>query len=68
MIVTQYCVNALLYRTQRHCSKTVKIGDITIPKGANVTFPINVIHHMTEYWPDPYTFDPERYRKLDVTV
>ena len=49
------------YRTQRYCSKTVTIGNVTIPKGTEVVVPINAIHHNPEYWPDPYKFDPERY-------
>ena len=51
----------LCFRCIRLCSKTVTIGGVTIPKGANVVIPIDFIHHMPEYWPDPYKFDPERY-------
>ena len=49
------------YRTMRWCYKTVTVGGVTIPKGVLVVFPVNYIHHMAQYWPDPYKFDPERY-------
>ena len=45
----------------RQCSKTVTVGGVTIPEGAGVVIPIDVIHHLPQYWPDPYKFDPERY-------
>ena len=48
-------------RTQRYCSKTVTIDNVTIPEGAEIEVPIDLIHHNPEYWPDPYKFDPERY-------
>ena len=49
------------YRTQRHCSKTVTVGGVTIPKGTDVVIPMTHIHRMKEYWPAPNKFDPERY-------
>ena len=48
-------------RTQRRCSKTVTVGDVTIPEGVDVIIPMVLIHHMPEYWPKPSKFDPERY-------
>ena len=48
-------------RSQRYCSKTVTVGNVTIPEGAEIVIPINLIHHSPEYWSDPYKFDPERY-------
>jgi thromboxane-A synthase len=48
-------------KTQRHCMKTITIGGVTIPKGAIVVIPIDAIHHLRKYWPDPYKFDPERF-------
>ena len=55
MIVFFHC------STQRYCAKTVTVGNITIPEGAEIVIPINLIHHSPKYWPDPYKFDPERY-------
>ena len=40
------------------------VGGVTIPKGADALIPIDVIHHMPQYWPDPYKFDPERQARL----
>ena len=48
-------------RVDRLCSKTITIGNLTIPEGAIVDIPIHFIHHNPEHWPDPYKFDPERY-------
>jgi cytochrome P450 len=48
-------------KTQRYCSKTVTVGNVTIPEGAEIIIPINLIHRSPTYWPDPYKFDPERY-------
>ena len=60
--------NYLLFcRIQRYCSKTVTIGNVTIPKGTGIEFPIILIHHSPKYWPDPYKFDPERYGESDIT-
>jgi cytochrome P450 len=48
-------------KTQRYCSKTVTVGNVTIPEGAEIIIPINLIHRSPTYWPDPYKFDPERF-------
>ena len=45
----------------RHCSKTITVGGVTIPEGADVMIVINALHYMPQYWPDPYKFDPERF-------
>jgi cytochrome P450 len=47
-------------KVQRHCYKTVTIGDVTIPEGVDAVIPINAIHRMPQYWPDPLKFDPLR--------
>jgi thromboxane-A synthase len=48
-------------KVMRQCSKTVTVGGVTVPEGAGVVIPIDVIHHLPRYWPDPYKFDPERF-------
>ena len=45
----------------RHCNETTCVGEVVIPKGAQVTIPIWHIHHDAEHWSDPEAFDPERY-------
>ena len=47
--------------TARHCNETTTIGEVVIPKGAQVNIPIWHIHHNAEHWSDPERFDPERY-------
>jgi cytochrome P450 len=38
-----------------------KYNDITIPKGAQVTFPIYYLHHDPDFWQEPEKFDPMRF-------
>ena len=44
------------------------VGGVTIPEGADVMLPINVIHHVPRYWPDPYKFDPERQATIEPNM
>lgn len=52
------------YLTTRYCDSTTTIGQVTVPKGAQVTIPIWNIHHDPQYWPQPDKFDPNRYRYI----
>ena len=47
--------------TSRYCSETTTIGQLTIPKGAQVIVPIWHIHYDPQFWPEPDKFDPSRY-------
>nr|CAH0100563.1 unnamed protein product [Daphnia galeata] len=52
-------------RIERQCTKDISYdygnGRIHIKKGMIVTVPAYALHHMEEYYPEPETFDPERY-------
>jgi cytochrome P450 len=37
------------------------IGGHRIPRGSTVFIPTHTIHHDPRWWPDPETFDPERF-------
>uniref|UniRef100_A0A914XLL0 Uncharacterized protein n=1 Tax=Plectus sambesii TaxID=2011161 RepID=A0A914XLL0_9BILA len=50
-----------LPRIDRDCSKDVVINDVKIPKGCAVGVPVWVIHYDPEIYPNPQTFDPERF-------
>ncbi|TDZ20877.1 putative branched-chain-amino-acid aminotransferase TOXF [Colletotrichum orbiculare MAFF 240422] len=39
----------------------VQIGDEFFPEGTNIGVPVFSIHHAAEYFPDPFSFQPERW-------
>ena len=47
-------------RTNRICVETATVGDITIPKGAQIIIPIYELHHDPKYWEEPEKFNPDR--------
>ncbi|XP_063772979.1 cytochrome P450 3A9-like [Pseudophryne corroboree] len=50
-------------RLERVSKQTVEISGVTIPKGVVCMIPAYVLHHDSEYWPDPQEFHPERFSK-----
>ncbi|XP_063772981.1 cytochrome P450 3A9-like isoform X2 [Pseudophryne corroboree] len=50
-------------RLERVSKQTVEISGVTIPKGVVCMIPVYVLHHDSEYWPDPQEFHPERFSK-----
>ncbi|XP_053393028.1 cytochrome P450 3A25-like [Mercenaria mercenaria] len=50
-----------LNRLNRVANEDITVGAITIPKGTVIHVPVWTIHHSEENYPDPETFDPERF-------
>ncbi|XP_059171876.1 cytochrome P450 3A16-like [Physella acuta] len=51
----------LLTSLMRVTAETRTYNGVTIPKGAIVTIPINLIMTDPEFWPEPKKFDPTRF-------
>ncbi|KAG8199014.1 hypothetical protein JTE90_001809 [Oedothorax gibbosus] len=45
----------------RYCDADHQLGSYTVPKGSNVLAPVWDIHHDPDLWPDPWTFNPDRF-------
>jgi cytochrome P450 len=41
------------------------VGDVAIPRGSTVIVFVYGAHHASGYWPDPESFDPERFTKAN---
>ena len=49
-------------RTSRECKQTCAVtDDLIIEKGVDINIPIFLLHRNPKYWPNPDTFDPERF-------
>ena len=49
-------------RTNQECKQTCAVtDDLIIEEGMDISFPIFLLHHNPEYWPNPDKFDPERF-------
>ncbi|XP_032226943.2 cytochrome P450 3A2 [Nematostella vectensis] len=49
------------HRHLRECEEECVINGVTFSKGVYVQIPTYSIHHDPDVWPDPFTFDPERF-------
>jgi len=45
-----------------------RIGDVAIPAGSTVIVYVYGAHHAPRYWPDPETFDPERFTQANAKL
>ncbi|XP_052080764.1 cytochrome P450 3A28-like [Mytilus californianus] len=52
-------------RTNRKTMKSVTVNGYRIPDGVEVTVPIYAMHYDPELWPEPETFDPERFSAVN---
>jgi cytochrome P450 len=42
-----------------------RVADLAIPRGSTVIVHVYGAHHAPRYWPDPESFDPERFTKAN---
>jgi cytochrome P450 len=42
-----------------------RVADLAIPRGSTVIVHVYGAHHAPRYWPDPESFDPERFGKAN---
>ncbi len=49
------------FRVERECSKDISYKTIQIKKGTVVSVPANALHYDADYYPEPETFNPDRY-------
>lgn len=45
----------------RTALRDFQLGDFLIPEGTVLFVPIYAVHHHASIWPDPQTFDPDRF-------
>lgn len=52
----------------RICAKSYRIPntDIILDKGCKVTVAIAALHHDPKYYPDPFTFNPDRFSEENM--
>ncbi|XP_046575570.1 cytochrome P450 3A17-like [Haliotis rubra] len=56
----------VIYGVNRHTVQTRTIKGVTFPKGSNVYIPIFHIHRDPAIYPDPDTFNPDRWSENTV--
>ncbi|MCF3964962.1 cytochrome P450 [Streptomyces fuscigenes] len=54
--------NAFLMRT---AGKNLTLGAYRVPEGAELLFSLTALHRHPEFFPDPHTFDPDRWNTGD---
>lgn len=47
----------------RQCTRDCVIDSVPLAAGTNVAVGIHALHHNTEYFPEPFTYSPERFLK-----
>ncbi|XP_063223173.1 cytochrome P450 4V2-like [Bacillus rossius redtenbacheri] len=47
----------------RWADEDVRLREYTLPAGTTIIIPIYLVHRDPNYYPDPFKFDPDRFRK-----
>ena len=50
-------------RAARKTARDVDINGQVFPKGCAVVIPVMAIHYLPEHWPEPTSFNPDRFVK-----
>ncbi|MFC9977348.1 cytochrome P450, partial [Spirillospora sp. NPDC127200] len=45
----------------RETTEDLPLGEYVVPAGTTIFYPFWAVHMNPRYWPDPHTFDPERF-------
>ena len=61
ILLQQHQMIWFLSRLERLVEQDCEVGGISLKKGTYVSAMIYGMHHDAEIWPDPETFDPDRY-------
>lgn len=67
LVFTRQVINETLrlypsaHSMTRVCSRTTRIGDLTVRAGQRVIIPIYALHRHRLWWQDPGRFDPDRF-------
>jgi beta-ring hydroxylase len=51
----------------RVARESIKLKDHMIPSGSTIMINIQGVHHNPDFWPQPLTYDPERFYQRDYS-
>ncbi|XP_049862286.1 cytochrome P450 3A41-like [Schistocerca gregaria] len=49
------------YRIEHECLENTEFENLKIEKGTIVSIPVYALHHLEDYYPEPHTFNPDRF-------
>ena len=59
-------INPILADVVRNLTEPMEWQEMTLPAGSNVAIPICLTHEDEQVFPDPFRFDPHRWKELEV--
>ncbi|KAJ7381555.1 Thromboxane-A synthase [Desmophyllum pertusum] len=62
LTMTQFRIWSIWIWFGRLCSESCTLNGVHFIEGTAVMVPVYHLHRDPEYWPDPNTFDPDRYK------